>query len=47
MSYLKSALNKVNNISTSELSIYDKIEIGDNNLWLISRELEAVQRYTN
>lgn len=42
MNYLKSALNKVNNISKAELSIYDEIEIGNNNFWLISQELEIL-----
>ena len=42
MNYLKSALNKVRNISKSELSIYDNIEVGDNDFWLISQELEAI-----
>lgn len=42
MNYLKSALSKVNNISKATLSIYDEVETGDNNLWLISQELEAI-----
>ncbi len=42
MNYLKSALNKVRNISKFELSIYDNIEVGDNDFWLISQELEAI-----
>lgn len=42
MNYLENALNKVHNIFKSDLSIYDKIEVGDNDLWLISQELEAI-----
>lgn len=42
MIHLDSALIKVNNISNSSLTIYEKIQIGDPNFWLTSEELSAV-----
>ncbi|PKR83886.1 restriction endonuclease [Heyndrickxia camelliae] len=41
-SILKLANNLVNNISESELSIYDEITVGDPNYWIPSRELELL-----
>ncbi|MFK7907991.1 MAG: hypothetical protein AB8B69_22870 [Chitinophagales bacterium] len=40
--YLKSGLIKVEIIRSLVLSIYDKIEVGDEKLWLTSQELQAV-----
>lgn len=40
--HLKSALRKTESISASSYSIYDSILVGDKELWLTSRELEAL-----
>ena len=40
--YLRDAIRKVKNIEKRNLSIYDKIEIGDHELWLTSQELSAI-----
>ncbi|TMN87008.1 restriction endonuclease [Pseudoalteromonas phenolica] len=39
---LEIATTKVQNISSSNLSIYDHIDIGDSKLWLTSEELSAI-----
>lgn len=40
--YLVEGLKKVENIRNKGLSIYDEIEVGDNDLWLTSPELSAI-----
>lgn len=40
--HLKKALKKVKSIANSSLTIYDEIEIGDENYWLTSQELQEV-----
>lgn len=39
---MASGVNYVDNIRTSGLTIYDKIEIGDHNLWVPTRDLERL-----
>ncbi|WP_439505214.1 hypothetical protein [Sediminibacterium sp.] len=40
--YLSDAIRKVEKIKKRSLTIYDKIEIGDHELWLTSQELSAI-----
>ncbi len=40
--HLKKALEKVNSISKSDLTIYDKIDVGDKNYWLTAFELQEL-----
>lgn len=40
--HLINAIRKVGNIRKSKLTIYDLIEIGDNDYWLTSLELQAI-----
>ncbi|MEO0585206.1 MAG: restriction endonuclease, partial [Bacteroidota bacterium] len=40
--HLINATKKIDNIKKSNLTIYDMIEIGDNDYWLTSSELQAI-----